>query len=192
MLNHAVAAHSSGFQVVRADKEQPLASHRIGVDRDHRNSRADCRINRRPEHRNIRHGDQNAGRLRRNRLLQFSQFRLRIVVLRTNDLRGHLVLCCGLVESLRSRLPVRQCHIRRNHVENFFVRVPVAACRECNSKGHEGQSNTFQCLHSCLRPNVKNFGMREITTPARALCKIGRMVLPERGACPILSQRWIL
>ena len=41
-------------------------------------------------------------------------------------------------------------------------------------------------LASC--PNVKNFGMREITTSARALSKIGRMVLPDPGDCPILPQ----
>ena len=55
LLNQALAAQPSGFQIVGPDEVEPAASRCIGVHGDHRNPGLNGRVNLRLQHRNIGH-----------------------------------------------------------------------------------------------------------------------------------------
>ena len=92
----------------------------VRIHRDHRNARVHGGIDLRLEHGSIRHGDQNASRLGRDRILQLGQFGLGIVALGTNNPGRYLVLFSCFVKPGRYCLPVGQVSVCRYQIENLF------------------------------------------------------------------------
>src|SRR6202034_4951468 len=88
----ALAAQAAGLEIIGADEEQAAAAGGVGVDGDDGNAGRVGGIDLRLQHGGVRNGDENAGGLGGNGLLQFGQLSLGIVAVRPGDGSGDVVL----------------------------------------------------------------------------------------------------
>ena len=114
LLNDAVAAHSSRFQIVGADEKKSLAADRIRIHRNDRNSRGYSGVNSGAEHRDIRNRNEDAAGFRRRGYTPeaIREFCARVGVARNLSVVDVALLEHTLREDLNPRSPRVLCVLK--------------------------------------------------------------------------------
>src|SRR6516164_1636688 len=127
-----MTSETTRLEIIGPDKEQSLASSGVRIDRDHWNAGAHRCVDTRPNHGFIGNCDKNASRFRRGRLLQLSEFGLRIIVFWANNLGCYLVFRSRLAKSFGTSLPIWERHVHADEIKRLFLRMPFTATCECD------------------------------------------------------------
>ncbi len=148
LLGSQLTAAHTRVVIVRSHEKEALAHRRVGINGDHRNSRGNRCIDRRPQKLRISRGHQDSRRLRLHRFVECLLLRSWIVIVRSGYFRANLHLLRGLVESGRCRLPVRDLCVYGDEVILFVAVVFGAGSQtEHGNQGNKRAGKSSQIKH---------------------------------------------